>query len=265
MGIGKTWEDSAVKWLVDKIKEVSALATKDVRNLFPESHRSEVQYTYPSSDYKDGYSKRTVIPLNGSTYTMSFWAKSTVAGDKIVVHLYNPSNITSSTSSQGQSSTSGDGRMEIRLSQSWERYWVTYKIPSGGSTRDVIIPRLFAGHGSGIVSIMMEQIEEGSRATDWRPAIEDERMFHFTNVSVPATSWKDGGTIGGSSRKKYADVPLRNVKQNMYVSVIFSQNDIESYNFASTCNVSNGFITLYAETAPTAAITIPTIVAQRIY
>lgn len=92
----------------------------------------------------------------------------------------------------------------------------------------------------------------------------DERIVTYQNVSVPASAWHSGGTIGGAMRPIYADVTLSNVTSNMYVSVAFKQNDIEAYNFAATCYVSDGFIEIYAETAPTVAITIPTIICLKV-
>ena len=91
----------------------------------------------------------------------------------------------------------------------------------------------------------------------------DERIVIYQNVSVPASAWASGGTIGGAMRPIYADVTLSNVTSNMYVSVVFKQDDIEAYNFASTCYVGDGFIEIYAETAPTVAITIPTIICLK--
>ena len=91
----------------------------------------------------------------------------------------------------------------------------------------------------------------------------DERIVTHQNVSVPASAWHSGGTIGGAMRPIYADVTLSNVTSNMYVSVVFKQDDIEAYNFAATCYVNDGFIEIYAETAPTVAITIPTIICLK--
>ena len=91
----------------------------------------------------------------------------------------------------------------------------------------------------------------------------DERIVIYQNVSVPASAWASGGTVGGAMRPIYADVTLSNVTSNMYVSVVFKQDDIEAYNFASTCYVGDGFIEIYAETAPTVAITIPTIICLK--
>lgn len=144
------------------------------RNLLKNSHSVEQTYSYPSSNYVDQCNWVTSIPLNGDTYTLSFWAKSTVAGDKIRVHFYNPSNITHCVGSQGQVSENRDGQCDFTLSTTLTKYWVTYTIPKGGnSARSVIIPRMFSVFGKGTVSVKWEKLEEGNKATDWTPAPED--------------------------------------------------------------------------------------------
>lgn len=92
----------------------------------------------------------------------------------------------------------------------------------------------------------------------------DKRIVTYQNVSVPASAWASGGTNGGAMRPIHAYVTLSNVTSNMYVSVVFKQDDIEAYNFASTCYVGDGFIEIYAENAPTVAITIPTIICLKV-
>lgn len=144
------------------------------RNLLKNSHSVEQTYSYPSSNYVDQCNWVTSIPLNGDTYTLSFWAKSTVAGDTIRVHFYSPSNITHCVGSQGQVSGNKDGRCDFTLSTTLTKYWVTYTIPKGGnSARSVIIPRMSSGSGKGTVSVKWEKLEEGNKATDWTPAPED--------------------------------------------------------------------------------------------
>lgn len=144
------------------------------RNLLKNSHSVEQTYSYPSSNYVDQCNWVTSIPLNGDTYTLSFWAKSTVAGDTIRVHFYSPSNITHCVGSQGQVSGNNDGQCDFTLSTVLTKYWVTYTIPKGGnSARSVIIPRMFSGSGKGTVSVKWEKLEEGNKATDWTPAPED--------------------------------------------------------------------------------------------
>jgi predicted nucleic acid-binding Zn-ribbon protein len=144
------------------------------RNLLKNSHSVEQTYSYPSSNYVDQCNWVTSIPLNGDTYTLSFWAKSTVAGDTIRVHFYSPSNITHCVGSQGQVSGNNDGQCDFTLSTVLTKYWVTYTIPKGGnSARSVIIPRMSSGSGKGTVSVKWEKLEEGNKATDWTPAPED--------------------------------------------------------------------------------------------
>lgn len=151
------------------------------RNLLPKTHKTAVTYKYPTGTiYWDPWNSATTVPLNGDTYTLSFWAKSTVDGDKIIVHFYNPSNIISGKSSQGVTISYGDGRCPFTLSTTLTKYWVTYKIPAGGnSTRNIIIPRLYGPDrgetekGTGEITVQWEKLEEGNIATDWTPAPED--------------------------------------------------------------------------------------------
>lgn len=149
------------------------------RNLLVGTHKSPITYTYPTSGYADKCSWKTTVLLNGSVYTLSFWAKSSVNGDKIRVHFYNPSNIISVVGSQGQRSTYKDGLCDFVLTTTMTKYWVTYTIPKGGnSTRSVIIPRLGLGAtGTGTLTFQWEKLEEGNIATDWTPAPEDYVSF----------------------------------------------------------------------------------------
>lgn len=147
------------------------------RNLLKGTHQDAQNYSYPSESYFDFSSWVSSIPLNGSTYTLSFWAKSTVDGDRIRVHFYNPSNIISLKGSQGQLSNANDGQCDFILSTVLTKYWVTYTIPpNGNSTRSIIIPRMgkdVGVNGSGNVTVQWEKLEEGNVATDWTPAPED--------------------------------------------------------------------------------------------
>lgn len=166
------------------------------RNLLVGTHKSPITYTYPTSGYADKCSWKTTVLLNGSVYTLSFWAKSSVNGDKIRVHFYNPSNIISVVGSQGQRSTAIDGLCDFVLTTTMTKYWVTYTIPKGGnSTRSVIIPRLGLGAtGTGTLTFQWEKLEEGNIATDWTPAPEDYVSFVDVEyyLSTSATSLSGG-------------------------------------------------------------------------
>lgn len=166
------------------------------RNLLVGTHKSPITYTYPTSGCADKCSWKTTVLLNGSVYTLSFWAKSSVNGDKIRVHFYNPSNIISVVGSQGQRSTAADGLCDFVLTTTMTKYWVTYTIPKGGnSTRGVIIPRLGLGAtGTGTLTFQWEKLEEGNMATDWTPAPEDYVSFVDVEyyLSTSATSLSGG-------------------------------------------------------------------------
>lgn len=166
------------------------------RNLLVGTHKSPITYTYPTSGYADKCSWKTTVLLNGSVYTLSFWAKSSVNGDKIRVHFYNPSNIISVVGSQGQRSTATNGLCDFVLTTTMTKYWVTYTIPKGGnSTRSVIIPRLGLGAtGTGTLTFQWEKLEEGNMATDWTPAPEDYVSFVDVEyyLSTSATSLSGG-------------------------------------------------------------------------
>lgn len=166
------------------------------RNLLVGTHKSPITYTYPTSGYADKCSWKTTVLLNGSVYTLSFWAKSSVNGDKIRVYFYNPSNIISVVGSQGQRSTYKDGLCYFVLTTTMTKYWVTYTIPKGGnSTRSVIIPRLgLSATGTGTLTFQWEKLEEGNIATDWTPAPEDYVSFVDVEyyLSTSATSLSGG-------------------------------------------------------------------------
>lgn len=164
------------------------------RNLLKNSHSVEQTYSYPSSNYVDQCKWVTSIPLNGDTYTLSFWAKSTVAGDIIRVHFYDPSNITHCVGSRGQVSGNTDGQCDFTLSTTLTKYWVTYTIPKGGNrAHSVIIPRMFSNHGKGTVLVKWEKLEEGNKATDWTPAPEDK-----ANQSI-IDNWAKDSVVNGET------------------------------------------------------------------
>lgn len=203
------------------------------RNLLPKTHKTAVTYVYPTgTSYSDNFNVDSIVPLNGDTYTLSFWAKSTVNGDKIIVHFWNPSNIISGKSSQGVNITAGDGRCPFTLSTTLTKYWVTYKIPAGGnSTRRVIIPRLYGPDrtetekGTGKITVQWEKLEEGNIATDWTPAPEDGiasvDVEYYLSTSATALSggswstaaptwvngkymWSRTVTVDGAGNKTYS-------------------------------------------------------------
>lgn len=142
-------------------------------NIIPNTSSSEAQYTYPETSYSDKYVKKTIIVPSGSQYTLSFYAKSTVNGDKIRAHYYSPNTTTHAVTSQGATSTYSDGHINFTLSTEWAYYWVTYTQSETTATKTVIFPRLVSGQGSGTISVKKVKFEEGSIPTPWVPASTD--------------------------------------------------------------------------------------------
>lgn len=193
------------------------------RNLIIGSHTIEQNYTYPSSNYIDAFAGVISQKLNAETYTMSFWAKSTSAGDAIRVHFYSPSNIQHVVGSQGQVNGNTDGQCDFILSTSFTKYWATFTIPkNSNSTRSFIVPRLCSGAGKGTVTVKWEKLEEGDVATDWSPAPEDKlkqvRFWAGTSFedreSAPFIVYSDGSikaTQGEYSGLWTGDIKIGNI------------------------------------------------------
>lgn len=142
-------------------------------NIIAGTSSNEILYTYPSSSYKDWFSSITTIIPSGSQYTLSFYAKSTVDGDKIRTHYYSPNTTTTCVSSQGTTKTATDGNMDFTLSTEWKRYWVIYTQTETIAVKHVICPRLLSGQGTGTISIKYVKLELGSHPTPWTPAPSD--------------------------------------------------------------------------------------------
>lgn len=82
----------------------------------------------------------------------------------------------------------------------------------------------------------------------------------YQNITVPASAWGSGAGFAGATRTRYADIALAGVTSDLYATVTFNPDDIDNYNLAGVCATKDGKITIYAEYAPSVAITIPTIV-----
>lgn len=130
---------------------------------------------YPSSGYTEGVTGKTIDIPTGDNYVLSFEAKSTVSGDVIRCHFYNPNTTTGVEVSTGYTGTSGDGHALVELTDSWEKYWIRYTQNGANTTsqKNWIVGRRFKGEGTGTITVRSIKLEEGEYATDWTPAPED--------------------------------------------------------------------------------------------
>ncbi len=89
------------------------------------------------------------------------------------------------------------------------------------------------------------------------------QSLKFQNITVPASAWGSGASSAGATRTRYADIALAGVTSDLYATVTFNPDDIDNYNLAGICATKDGKITIYAEYAPSVAITIPTIICLK--
>lgn len=174
-------------------------------NIIPNTSPSVIQYSYPSSGFNDKFAVTTTIIPTASQYTLSFWGKSTVNGDKVRAHYYSPNTTTTCVSSQGITKTANDGNMDFTLSTDWTFYWVTYTQTETTAIKHVIFPRMGAvgntngvSSGTGTVSIMCLKFEEGSAPTPWIPNPSDAlytKMGLDRNVVYDCSGYKHDGTL----------------------------------------------------------------------
>ena len=118
-------------------------------------------------DYIDVLAWNEKLTLEPNTwYTLSFYAKG---NGEINSFLY-PDAVASGYNSSNYTTTSGDGNIETTYTNTWKRYWVTWKTSSSVSgTKSLLIARL----SSGYVYIAAPKFEKGTMATDWSPHPED--------------------------------------------------------------------------------------------
>ncbi|WP_417027223.1 phage tail spike protein [Baileyella intestinalis] len=142
------------------------------RNLLVGGSGPEQTFSYPSSGSIEAVKWVGVALPPETDFMLSFDAKASDDGNKMYSYFWNPSNLTRVESSQGTVNHNAGGYMEITLTTEWKRYWIHYTGPITAS-RDVLPLKLFAGYGTGTVSIRKIKLELGNKATDWTPAPED--------------------------------------------------------------------------------------------
>lgn len=173
-------------------------------NLVAGTSCNEVQYTYPSEGFADRWAATTPAVPSASQYTLSFFAKSTVNGDQIRAHWYNPNTTTRCESSQGVVTTSGDGCINIALSTEWKFYWIVYTQSETTAVKHLILPRMGRSDiapGTGIVSIKCVKLEEGNKATPWCPYTSDASYSIFnmnSDKEIDASGYENHGTKSGT-------------------------------------------------------------------
>lgn len=204
-------------------------------NLIPNTSPHEVQYTYPSGNtYNDKFAATTSIIPSASQYILSFDAKSTVVGDKVRAHYYNPNTTTRCETNQGVITTATDGNIDFTLSTQWEHYWVIYTQSSTTAVKRIIFPRMFgpdrteAAKGSGTVSVRNLKFEEGTVSTIWQPNSNDSlySSFNFNDILYDSSGYNNNGEIIGTVKlssdtgRYFASTNMNNINTTNHIECI---------------------------------------------
>lgn len=126
------------------------------------------------------------LDITGRTeFVFSFYAKGAYNGQEMASYFYNPSNTTTTETSQGVKGGAGDGKAVTKLTTAWARYWVKWVIPATSGTKRLIAARLeSATSADKEVWLCRPQLETGTVMTDWSPSPDDAASGITANTSA---------------------------------------------------------------------------------
>ena len=200
---------NAIITLQHRADSITSTLSKGGVNLLVGTSSKEVTDTYPSLSYV------IPVPADQTDYVLSFDAKSTVAGDKILCDMSAPQQVTKAVSSQNVTVTTADGCMPFNLTTDWVRYWVHYTITPTEQTPIVFVGRATTGRYatdvvSGTVSLKCAQLEYGEIATPWKPSNGDIINLQQTASKLQSDLTDTANAISnlGSKMPQAAYVPV---------------------------------------------------------
>lgn len=126
------------------------------------------------------------LDVTGRTeFVFSFYAKGAYDGQEMASYFYNPSNTTTTETSQGVKGGAGDGKAVTKLTTAWARYWVKWVIPATSGTKRLFAARLeSATSADKEVWLCRPQLETGTVMTDWSPSPDDAASGITANTSA---------------------------------------------------------------------------------
>ena len=166
--------------------------------------------------------KKLYVEKLEAEYTLSFYAKGV---GQLTTYFYGASDYVqcaTTTTSTGGTTHSGDGKSDCLLTDTWTRYWVTWKLADEGdiSIEKYILFRLYFGSS---VSLCGIKLEKGNKATDWTPAPED--MATAQDVTNVQNSANEAQTVAGDvqGRVTVAESEIRQLA-NMIASLVTDEH-----------------------------------------
>ena len=120
-----------------------------------------------SSAFIDLNLPRSIEPKPNTYYTLSFMAK----GIGNFNSYFYPNAVASGVNSQGRTTNASDGGVTFDLSNTYQKYWVTWLTKSDVSgLKTTLVSRAPSGTEIYVYGI---KLEEGNKATDWSPSPGD--------------------------------------------------------------------------------------------
>jgi hypothetical protein len=141
---------------------------------------------------------------------------------------------------------------------------VESNVPANAKFTDTTYPAATASSDGLMAKADKAKLDGFGVATEYAKKAEVAlKPIVYQNITVPASAWGSGAGFAGVTRTRYADIALAGVTSDLYATVTFNPDDIDNYNLAGICATKDGKITIYAEYAPSVAITIPTIICLK--
>lgn len=102
------------------------------------------------------------------------------------------------------------------------------------------------------------------KSVTYEKLADDAIRLKFSSISVPASAWKSAAASSCDGiRTYYANVTLSGFTADMFPQVTFWPSAIEAWNLSTIVKSFDGYIQIYAETAPTSGVDIASIVCWR--
>ncbi|MDW8574904.1 phage tail spike protein [Streptococcus suis] len=147
----------------------SAQNTQDSYNGF------RIAKSKPSSGYSDTFRGLLNVIPDQTSYTISFYAKSSLPNYTIQCFFWSPNTTLTSESSTGDKRAGSDGMSNVIIGTDWKRYSVTWTQTPASSTKSIIVGRnsFKSVTETAEVQICGIALYEGTIAKDWSPSLND--------------------------------------------------------------------------------------------
>ena len=204
--------------------------------------------------------------INGYRYTNTTPKTLTLAAanayyariDRVIVRWDKQARTMTAQVLTGEPSSAPVAPSLIRTAVVYDICLATVTVPANAVAAGTITDTRKDKDVCGTVSLLLQL--DADSITPALIGAEPAKMV-FTTKTVAKTDWAGDQTYANYPYR--AAIPLTNVTEDMFADVVLPPTEAASGNFASVNRTYNGGVYLYAAAAPTAALTIPTIIVWR--